>query len=297
MLCLRWVAGVFVTLSIATGCDTRLDPFQESDLHFSVFGYLDAAADTQYLRITPLRDSIALSPGPLDAVARLENLSSGRQILLHDSLFRFEDRIAYNFWSAQPVEHGATYRLTVTRSDGAASTATVTLPPPFPEPTLAFPQQPNLPPSALTVSIEMPGIERLAALILIVTYRFPGEAEANAQTLTLSYLDRVAELSDGLGLQFAPYNDFFSRARSCPLVDDVQVVIAAAGPEWPDFLALDDETLALADIVTNVDHGVGILGGVSKHVLPWPAVRAFLNGNQQTCAQCVTSDFPQFCFR
>ena len=277
----RSVRGVFLpglsALLIAAlllgGCDTEFDPFQDSDYHFSVFGFLDAAADSQFIRITPVRDSIALTPGvPLDAVVTLENLASGRTTIFRDSLFVFQEnlaeRIAYNFWSPEPIEHDAAYRLTVARSDGATSTATVMLPPAFPDPELLLPRQMGSPPILFTAAIRVKGVERLADLRLIVTFRFPGESAENAQTITLPFLDRVATLGENLGVQFRPYNEFFGRAPGCPLVDDVQVLIAAAGPNWPDFLSIDDETLALTDVVTNVDNSIGFLGGVSRKTMP-----------------------------
>ncbi len=301
------VAGSFAALLMAAlllgGCDTDFDPIQESDLHFSVFGFLDAAADSQFIRITPVRDSIALTPGrPIDAAVMLEDLNTGRATTFRDSLFTFldddEERIAYNFWSPEPIEHEAVYRLTMARSDGATSAATITLPPAYPDPELLLPEQRDTPVPSFTAAIRINGVERLADLRLVFTFRLPGEAPENAQTLTVSYLDRVAVLSNSLGLQFRPYNEFFGRARGCPIVDDVQVLIAAGGPDWPDFLNIDDETLALADAVTNVENGVGFIGGVSRKKLSWNALRNFLASTQPNCVQC-TSFFrnPDLCFR
>ena len=297
--------GVLVTLLAAVllgSCNTDFNPIQENDFHFSVFGFLDAAADSQFIRITPLRDSIALTPGrPLDATVTLEHPASGRKTTFRDSLFTFQtdlaERIAYNFWSAEPIEHDAIYRLAVTRSDGAASTATITMPPAFPDPELLLPEQRGTPSISFTAAIRIAGVERLADLRIVFTYRQPGQGPETANTLTLSYLDRLTTLPTGLGVAFRPYNDFFSSVSGCPIVDDVQVLIAAAGPDWPDFLSLDDETLALADVVTNVENGVGFIGGVSSKKLPWERLRGFLIGTQPTCVQCLTSfTNPSFCF-
>lgn len=278
-------------------CDTTIDPFQESNRYFSVFGFLDANADSQFVRITPVRDSIALAPDrPLDATVTLEALASGQTIPLRDSLFGFEDRVAYNFWSAQPLEHGATYRLRVARSDGAGSVVTVTLPAAYPDPELLLPEQRGTPVPSFTAAVRITGVERLADLRIRIKSHLPGQ-QPGTQTIVLSFLDRVATLASGLGVQFRPYQDFFRHAPGCPIVDDVQVTLAAAGPDWPDFLVIDDETLALADVVTNVENGVGFLGGVSRKTMPWDALKSFLVGTQPVCVQC-TSFFPDpaLCF-
>ena len=239
--------------------------------------------------------------GPIDAVATLEHLASGRAIPFYDSLFTFgeltAERIAYNFWSSEPIVHGATYRLTVTRSDGAVSAATVTLPPPYPDPELLLPEQRDTPVPSFTAAIRIREVEQLADLRLVISFHQQGESAENTGTVSLSYLDRVAAIGGNLGVQFRPYNDFFSQVPGCPIVDDVQVFIAAAGPEWPEFSTIDDETLALADVVTNVENGIGFLGGVSRKTMPWEALRGFLMGTQPTCVEC-TSFFPdpRFCF-
>ncbi len=295
-----WLPALLVAVLLLARCDTAFNPIQESDFHFSVFGFLDAAADSQFIRISPVRDSIALAPGPIDAVVTLEHLASGRTIPFRDSLFTFQtsldERLAYNFWSSEPIAHEATYRLTVTRSDGAASTATVTLPPPYPDPELLLPDQRDTPVPSFTAAIRATGVERLADLRIVISFHQQGESLENTGTVTISYLDRVAVVGGNLGVQFRPYNDFFSRVPGCPIVDDVQVFIAAAGPEWPDFMTIDDETLALADVVTNVENGIGFLGGVSRKTLPWDRLRGFLVGTQPTCVQCTSFRDPRFCF-
>ena len=146
-------------------------------------------------------------------------------------------------------------------------------------------------------AIRINKVERLADLRIVFRFRSPVAPEGSRGTLTVSFLDRVAELAGGLGLVFRPYNEFFSQVPGCPIVEEAQVLIAAAGPEWPDFLAIDEETLALADVVTNVENGVGFVGGVSRKTLVWDDLRVFLAGSQTLCAQCIAAvPDPRSCF-
>src|SRR5690554_2310724 len=117
-----WRLGA-VAVVVASGCaDPVFDPIPDSDLHFSVFGVLDATADTQWIRVSPLRASITHSGEVLDAVVTLEHLGTGEVIELSDSLVSFESSlddgtsvVRQNFWTDHPIEAGATYRLAVTR--------------------------------------------------------------------------------------------------------------------------------------------------------------------------------------
>ena len=261
MLLWAWMAAA-LTLS---GCDdTDFDPFQESDFHFSIGGYLDGGVDTQFVRITPVRDSIALSPGPLDAAVSLEHLATGAKTALKDSLFRyraglsrFAERTAYNFWTTLPLEPLATYHLTVTRSDGAMSAATVTLPDTFPDPIFEG------------SVVRMRGIERLAAAQ--VTYWVVDLAFVRVFERTFNYLPEVSAFQDELRFIVKRGRDEAEMSMALggvPLqVLRIDVTVAAAGPDWPDFTALDEETFALPDVVSNVENGVGYLGGIISKTL------------------------------
>ncbi|MDZ7694856.1 MAG: hypothetical protein U5K69_27685 [Balneolaceae bacterium] len=119
-----------------SGCDSPFEPHQENNrYHFSMFGYLDASADTQWVRIMPVRDSLLYNPGEIDATVTLEELETGKTVTLNDSLFHFSNnRYAHNFWTTESLEPSGTYRLKAERSDGAASHATITLPADFSTP-------------------------------------------------------------------------------------------------------------------------------------------------------------------
>ena len=131
----RWLAVALAATSVLGGCDDPFEPFQNTHAPFSMFGYLDLQADHQWIRVTPLRQGLLLTdPAPLDAVVTLESLGSGRPVTLRDSVFQFPDArvggvaYAHNFWTTERLVRGATYRLTATRSDGAATSALVEMP-------------------------------------------------------------------------------------------------------------------------------------------------------------------------
>jgi hypothetical protein len=239
------------------GCDTSFEPFQESDHYFSVFGYLDASADTQYVRVTPLRNSLVATAGPLDATVTLEDLASGRRTVLRDSAFVFGGRAAvHNYWTTEDVLPGAAYRLTVTRSDGAATTATIRIPDTFPDPqVVAEPFRP--------IVIRARGVERLADIRMV--YRLLERFSGRRATYEVSYLTDASRTAEAFVVFLNTERDFQqiqTRYGQGVQIESAHVVVGAAGPDWPDLTEIDLETLALADVVSNVEHGVGFVGGV-----------------------------------
>jgi len=291
------VALGLVALGLLAACDTTsLDPFEQSGQYFSIFGYLNASEDTQFVRVSALRDTIATVPAPLDAVVALEHRGTGERTAWRDSVFQFANgRYAHNFWSPQRLEPGATYRLTVTRSDGAASAVTVTMPERIAHPFLDTGASVGiLNPPLQAVAVE--GVDELAD----VQFRYrvrrgddPGMAE---ERITMSYLAEVQRFNNGrLAFNANLYQDLRDRTGGgCPLVLDTELYLVAAGPGWPDFLEFDPETLAVPGVVGNVEHGVGFVGGVTTRVVDWTFLTGLFQSKQQWCEQgCLT--FPRGC--
>src|SRR5688572_21996239 len=123
------------------GCERPFEPIQASDRHFSIYGLLDATADTQFIRVTPIRDVAATTAEPIDVALRLEHLETGRSIPLSDSLFAFRasninlgiDRYGRNFWTTERMEPGATYAFTATGPEGETSRVVARVPNDVPE--------------------------------------------------------------------------------------------------------------------------------------------------------------------
>jgi len=130
-----WSAILLSATALAGGCHESFQPFVETtEGPFSMVGYLDVGADTQWIRVTPVRQNVLTDPAPVDAVVTLENVESGQTVTLKDSLFEFPDpdvggaSYVHNFWTAERIERGTTYRIQATRSDGATTAAIVEMP-------------------------------------------------------------------------------------------------------------------------------------------------------------------------
>jgi hypothetical protein len=258
-------------LVLLARCDTSFDVYEGTDAYFSVSGYLDALADTQWIRIEALQDSLLTSTAPLDADVTLTDVSDGRSVPLQDSLFRyFGGSLAYNFWTAAPLRPRGTYRLTLRRADGAASAVTVALPDSFPVPTYTLP--PFSIPFACTTGIDIRGVDALAALQVV--YDVPDSFRGGVRRVPVSYLEAATRTPEGFRVVIRWGTDLQAIGQTGVQLGDLldlralRVRVGSAGPTWPE--DVDLETLALPEVISNVEHGVGFVGGVASHTVDVP---------------------------
>lgn len=255
------------------GCDTSVDTFVPDDERvYSIFGVLDVAADTQFIRVEPLTDSTQIgTPPDIDATVTLEHLGAERTITLRDSLMEMRsDVLVHNFWTAEPIEAGATYRLRVERSDGAASEATATLPaqPPDlrPQSPIYFP---CCAPNYNTFSVVISEADRIAAVRVL----YPIQELIH----TADYFDDVTEHGDDLIVEVNYERDlrpFLDKGDGlCPPGLDrpyAWVAASAAGPGFPDLRGVDLDEFARPDSFSNVENGHGLFGGVYSDTIQVP---------------------------
>lgn len=263
------LAGVGLLL-VMGACDPQVDRFEENDLHYSLFGYLDASADTQFVRVEPLRDGLQTRvPRTLGAEVTLTNLATDRSISLQDSLFRYqENATAHNFYTTVEIEPNTPYRLRVRGPGEAESWAQTTVPDSFPAPYQVVPLEafdPECtdqgPRGASVVRLVIPGIGRLVAVKSLFTTRYGGVSDFNHLSDT-TYV-QGGQLRARINLA-EDYCEIPPRLRE---VSKIQIVVAAGDPNWPDFLALDWEAEVLPSAATNVNGGVGYVGGVVSDTL------------------------------
>lgn len=264
--CESTILFTIVTLTIITAaCDQPFDPVQENERHFfSVNGYLDASADTQWIRVMPVRESLDQDSGLSIPIVTLQHLESGEQVVMRDSVFHFPgDRYAYNFWTTLPVLPEQSYRLVVEGPDGRASHAEATLPEDFPQPRFREPEF-----GADILLIEE--VERLADIQVVYRIRDnrTGE-EFEAPFPYLQYSVFIPQSTYRVSI-----NPEFGRTQIMAMYCGITVVernvfVASGGPGWPDFVSLDRHTITLPDGISNVENGVGFFGGVVSKTFPY----------------------------
>ena len=261
-----------IYLLLLAGCETSFDPFEDSELVYSVMGYLDASADTQFVRVEVLRDSLLLgSLGGIEAEISLQDLTSGETRIWKDSVFQFaEDVFAHNYWSAQDLLPAHRYEFAVTPEQGLRASTIVSLPDTFqlarfPEITCVSLDRDcvDLP----FFQLEFVGMERVAAILMI--YRFPNfNQSSGCSEMRIHYWDEAFDVPGGQAVVINWRDDLERLVISWPNIPidptfaTIDVFVAAGGENWPDFVGIDRETLFLPDAFTNIENGIGFLGGV-----------------------------------
>jgi hypothetical protein len=261
---LRVIRGLISILAAATsiGCDESFTPIAPTELQFSVFGYLDASADTQWVRVMPIRSLLPTSPAPLGATVTLEHLGTGRVVELRDSVFRFapsaevgsDGTYLNNFWTTEPVEPGAAYRFSARLPGGQPSEAVVAVPPGYQ--VEVWIRQPRTPGYDL---VRLSGLEHVAFVILLRHY-------VNACGPQLDrYVYRTSS-SDGdaivIPLTSPP---LLPIACGGPEIQKRELLIVGSGAPWPSGMEYRSSTMG--NLPSNISNSIGFLGGVLTRVV------------------------------
>ena len=241
-------------------CSTAFEPQQETDALFSLFGYLEADADTQWVRVTPLRATADPDPAPLDAEVFLERAATGERWPMRDSLFTFGSGFtAHNVWTTAPVVAGETYRVVARRPDGAETRATVDVPP-IPDPPEVIDGVFSCP-----TRVIVSGVERVVDAYAVYRDRETGAVRR------LSKLRSIRPGRDGAFIIEVFFGDDAIELAADPVgfqAFDASIVFAVATNDWPDLLGLAfDETILPR--AGRIENGVGFVGGVVIQEVPF----------------------------
>lgn len=280
----RWTRFTFhlslltCLLSLA-GCDESFQPLRENDAApFSIFGYLDASADTQWVRVTPVRDQLDLPPVVPEMHVTIEHPQSGSMAEMNDSLFLFPDGFhILNAWAVTDIlKPEQTYRLRAERPDGAASHVTVTLPDDFPTPTLEIYEIVGL------AFVNIKGVERLADVQIKTRARIisPSAGWDYVRVFSTSQKRRIDEVAPGeyrVMLSISTVLSFVHGLVPAPPNNDLvvepihrQIFVASGGPEWDEEIStLDDRIYSLPNVISNVENGTGYLFGIVSKSIPY----------------------------
>lgn len=262
-----FVAAWIVLLCLGiSGCDTAFNPLIENrDRHYSVFGVLDQAADTQWVRVMPVGDSLFSGKSvPNEVRVYLTELESGNRTELRDSLIRYSDNVyAWNYWTDSEIKSGSTYKLEVIGPGEKQSSAETTIPEDFRVPEITY----NTRQERGVVVVEE--VERLvvaeAEYVLRVIPNEPGPPPPLV-TESISHLDNLVPLKNN-GYKFYP-NDVSRLAEKLNAFGqriDIQkrtIRVVAGSAEWPDYEQLSKDEIPIPGIRSNVKNGLGVLAGI-----------------------------------
>ncbi|WP_340107029.1 hypothetical protein [Rhodohalobacter sp. 8-1] len=267
---LLWISGLVFLFFLIVSCDQTFEPLQKNDkYHFSIYGYLDAAADTQWVRVGTIRQSVDEPPDPNGIQVTLEDLQSSETVVMNDSVFTSKNVL--NYWTTMDIEYEQTYRITAKGADGKASRVTVTTPNGLPP--LYIITQPTPPKAALY----FPDVVKHIADIQSVWYTIlKSGTEIRRRIYRFPIRNTLRNTYSSLGtfVAVADWDEQREQIESSIGGADISVVtrqffVAVGGPEWDDSLSsIDDLEYFLDGTASNVENGLGYVVGISSGWYP-----------------------------
>lgn len=270
----KYLILVICSLFVITSCDESFEPLKENDRYFfSIYGYLDASADTNWLRVIPLRDNIEKLPD-VNFTVTLEHLESGDISFMTDSLFTYAGgRTATNFWTTMELFPNQSYRIVAEREDGIQSSVVIEMPEDFPTPIVLedFNTEFGLD------SVLIDGVENLADVRTIwkidelFSQRTPVFDFPHLQDTTGFFMGkRLVEMEtiDDIESISRFYSSDIGEALELINIIHKQVWVASAGPGWLFFPDIDENVVALPDGISNVENGAGYVIGIISKTVP-----------------------------
>ena len=262
-----------VLAALTTGCEESVNPVLGTERAYTLYGFFNARADTQALRIFAIEDRLELTrPEPLDAEVASTNLDLGQRQVWQDSVVEFASgRFGHVYWSEFRAEFEHRYRLEAVRSDGAVTQVEVTVPP-LSEPVL-------LPPTVAPRFVFYPVFWERAPRLNNIRVRYFTRCDTLSRIFTFDYPEDQEKTSSGTVVTVNLSNDarsIFQKilGTSCVIQDlrleEVELSVLVTNAEWvPPTGVYDPELLVEPGTFSNVENGFGFVGAGYPASIRW----------------------------
>ncbi len=298
-----------VIIAIAlSGCDQSIDPIIGEDRPYTLWGYMDAHANIQRVRVFPIRDQLIADPSaPIYATVTSTNLTTGEThtwVHIDEACCgsTAKDSVGgYLFEAEFEAQYEHRYRLSVRRSDGVESSVEVTIPPPV-EVELIDERNRSIVP--VHIKGKPPNLVDLAVTYDAITLPPanpwpPGSTTPPAVRLPVevSYSRKEEPLDDGWRLEVNLREDFAlvqeqfeinCLSRDHIALRRIYLRFLAADEQWaPPDQSFDPNLLIEPGTFSNVVNGYGFFGGGYTVVTAWiPTLELQRNLGYRTAGPC-----------
>lgn len=258
------LACVLVILAGLQACDNSVEPFAEGNGHsFAVFGFLDTAADTQFVRVSHI-GSVGTDPEEVDdpPVAISTHLGTGETVAWQDSVITLEDgSLGLVFFASFEVQPATTYRLDVA-NDGAAPTRAFTTLPGTNGISSSVPRRDRF--NDLEQTLFWSNLARARdALVHYHVQALPSGADT---TIAVTYIDSGEVTSNGWLIDVSLDRDYrIVRRLVETATGDTALVLLDLSMSIE---ALSEEWLVTGD-ATNIENGTGFFGSIARFRESW----------------------------
>ncbi len=295
-------------------CDTSVDPILDAGRPYTMWGFLDVKADTQFVRVIEIADTLdSISPDSLEAVFTSLDMSTGEETMWKQKIVEISDNdFRHIFYSDLRIKDNRRYRLEIIRrSDLATSHVELRVP-------------------ALFSLIEQSAIETDTSIIAPVfltgdppnvfhtrvVYEAstipvnPGLENPIVHDVTISYADKRVRFNEGWIIDIDLTRDFkiiqqtFRRNIIVPndliFLRNMKLIMVIGNEAWdPPGGEFDPELLVEPGTFSNIESGFGFIGAGYEESVTWrPARRPLLLAGFANCRPgipdtiCTKADLP-----
>jgi len=274
---------VLILLLLLSACEESVSPILESDRRFTLYGTLDMARDTQFVRVTPIRPLIDTGPpDALDITFTSRDLDLNEVRTWRDSIIVFSDgSFGHVFYSPLRINPGHRYRIEVREAGSDVVTFAETNVPERPYP-LVLPEEVSFSVSGGVFTLI--GTQRVLWQDLPrrpyrveLWYRFLPNPRLAFDDILLPYEPSYASSGEETSEWRVDLNlardrrtlDSLVNVRGVPLAGlGLQVILLDEAFEPPGGV-FDPEVLAEPGAFTNVENGFGFIGSVGRFSVEW----------------------------
>jgi hypothetical protein len=270
---------LFVLALLLGACEEAVDPILESDRNFTLYGTLDMARDTQFVRVIPIRATLRPSEGSLQGIRFTStDLVSGEQRVWDDSLLTFADGSrGLVFYDALRIRPSHTYRIEVSHPDLDVVTRAETTVPDQPTGLIVRPEETS---GGLGGEIAR-GFQIIVwegvteePFQVDVWYRFLPAENAPFRDVPLPYAPSNTAGPDGWQARLDLRKDritldTLASVNLWPLLNVAARLTMLDAAFVPPGGVFDPEVLAQPGTLSNVENGFGFVGAVARYAAEW----------------------------
>ena len=277
---MRKVVLPLLIVGIFAACEDTVSPIIESSRQYTLFGTLDMARDSQFVRVIPIRENLAETGDALDVIVRSTEATTQQVLEWKDSVHTFSDgRIGHIFFAPFRIRPSETYRIEILPTDNEIVTSAETTVPDQPEVEVLDATLERVLTTQLNVRqrILWSGINA-APFEIEQWYRFLSLADFTFRDYRLSYAP-LNQALEGESNVWEINKDLVQDRDTLSTKLDLNSFYRLAGVALritvlddnfvPPSGEFDREVLAQPGTLSNVENGFGLLGSVGRFSVEW----------------------------
>ena len=115
---------------IFIGCEeTTIDPFEKTNVAYTVYGALNTDSTTNYIRIKDAQSPLLADLDELEGfTVNFENLTTGESQVLEKEVVYFNNNATFNYIVEENLTHRTSYQITIEGEDGEIASSVATTP-------------------------------------------------------------------------------------------------------------------------------------------------------------------------